>query len=83
MLPEHEEFLLDHVEKMGFMFIIDFLKRKFTNLSHEEACAIYEEFKAKHAEDEPLKDAEAQLRGIAKKIGGEFETQLRKSLKDR
>lgn len=76
MRPEHETFLLDHVAKMGFFFIIDCLKQQFPSLSHDEACTIFDEFEAKHAEDANVKDAGAELKQIGNEIGSELEKQI-------
>ena len=81
MLPEHEQFLIAHMERMGFMFIIDFLKRDFPALSHVDACAIYDEFKAKHADDAKVKSAAAQLKEAGKKIGHQIGQALDKALR--
>lgn len=78
MKPEHEAFMLAHVEKMGFMFIIDCLKDKFPDLSHKAACAAYTEFRAKHAEDETMKAADAELRDIGKQVAAKIEAVLPK-----
>lgn len=77
MTPEHEEFLSDHVRKMGFMFIVDLFKRKFPDLSHESACAIYKEFRAKHAEEEGMKQADSQLKAVGKQVAGEIEKAIK------
>lgn len=82
MLPEHEAFLLEHVRKMGFIFIVDRLKVRFPTLSHGQACAIYHEFKTKHAEDAEVKKADASLKDMGKKIGDDFEKLLRKRIGD-
>jgi len=76
MRPEHETFLLDHVAKMGFLCIIDFLKRQFPDLSHDEACDIFAEFEAKHAEDDKVKDAGSQLKQIGNEISSRIEKQI-------
>lgn len=78
MQPEHEQFLFDHVKKFGFIFIIDKLKDQFHDLSHEKACDIYDEFKAKHANDAIVKQSDSQLKEFGKKVGDEIEKQLRK-----
>ncbi len=81
MLPEHETFLLEHVKQMGFFFIIDRLKDAFPDLSHDKACAIYDEFKTKYAEDGTMKAADTQLKKVGQQIGGELEKQLDKMLR--
>lgn len=73
MKPEHEEFLIDHMKKMGFIFIIDCLKEKFPNLTHEQACKIYDEFKAKHAESKNVKHANKQLKQLGEEVANSIE----------
>ena len=79
MKPEHEEFLLDHLKKMGFIFIIDRLKQQFPTLSHDDACAIYKEFRAKHADNPTAKKADSQIKNMGEKIGVEIEKMLKDS----
>lgn len=76
MQPEHEAFMLAHVEKMGFLFIIDRLKAEFPALGHKAACEIYDEFKAKHAEDEKMQLAEADLRAIGQNVADAITSKL-------
>ncbi len=76
--PEHEQHLLNHVKEMGFMFIVDLFKKKFPDLSHDEACTIYRKFKAKHAADPETKKANEQI----KRVGNEIGKQIKKIILD-
>ena len=78
MKPEHEQFLISHMQKMGFIFIIDQLKVEFPALTHEEACAIYEEFKVKHANTAAAKKSEAQLKEVGHAVAEQLEGVLKK-----
>lgn len=81
MQSDHEAFLLDHVKKMGFIFVIDLLKDKFPKLSHEEACSIFDEFEQKYSEDGTVKQANAQLKQMGNEIGGQIEQMLKDKFK--
>lgn len=65
---EHWQYLDQHVEKMGYFFIVDALEDKF-KIDKKTAIRIYEEWKAAR----PNPEAEAQLKAIGQRLGKEIE----------